>query len=88
MVCSVTPQLPGLINAVNPSISIGGAVYIANMNWYFGIFSCAAVYGGLSLAFPAHETLVSKLIVTPEETVEGGGQWAHEKEVSVKTQEL
>jgi len=88
MVCSVTPQLPGLINAVNPSILIGGAVYIANMNWYFGIFSSAVVYGGLSLAFPAHETLVSKLIETPEETVEGG-QWRNEKDVSsVKTQEL
>ncbi|OIW23878.1 putative uracil permease [Coniochaeta ligniaria NRRL 30616] len=87
MLVSVTPQLPGLVNAVNPSLPIGGAVYIANLNWYYGIFSCAAVYSGLSLAFPAHETLVSKLIETPEEAVEGG-EWPHVKEMSVKTEEM
>lgn len=85
MLVSVTPQLPGLVNAVNPSLPIGGAVYIANMNWYYGIFSCAAVYTVLSLAFPAHETLVPRLIETPEEAVEGG-EWT--KEMSVKTEEL
>lgn len=87
MLVSVTPQLPGLVNAVNPSLPIGGAVYIANLNWYYGIFSCAAVYIGLNLGFPAHETLVSKLIETPEEAVEGG-EWPNEKEVSVKTEEM
>jgi NCS1 family nucleobase:cation symporter-1 len=87
MLVSVTPQLPGLVNAVNPSLPIGGAVYISDLNWYYGIFSCAAVYSGLSLAFPARETLVSQLIETPEEVVEGG-EWPNEKEVSVKTEEM
>jgi NCS1 family nucleobase:cation symporter-1 len=87
MLVSVTPQLPGLVNAVNPSLPIGGAVYIANMNWYYGILSCMAVYSILSLAFPAHETLVPKMIETPEETVEEGKREG-EKEMSVKTEEL
>lgn len=87
MLVSVTPQLPGLVNAVNPSLPIGGAVYIANLNWYYGIFSCAVVYACLSLAFPARETLVSRLIETTEEAVEAGA-WPNEKEVSIKTEEL
>lgn len=62
LIISVTPQLPGLINAVNPSIPIGGIKYLTNFNWYFGIFLCLAVHVGLSLLFPAEETLCSELI--------------------------
>ncbi|KAK0639194.1 hypothetical protein B0T16DRAFT_290298, partial [Cercophora newfieldiana] len=67
---SVTLQLPGLVNAVNPSLLIGGAVYVSNMNYYFGIFSYALVYTVLSIAFPATETLVPAIIKTPEGMVE------------------
>ena len=62
LIVSVMPQLPGLINAVNPSIPIGGAIYITRMNWYFGIILCTAIHVGLSLLFPAEETLCSEMI--------------------------
>ena len=62
LIVSVTPQLPGLINAVNPAIPIGDAKYLTNFNWYFGISLCMGVHVGLSLLFPAKETLCSELI--------------------------
>lgn len=62
LVVSVTPQLPGLINAVNPSIPIGDAIYITHFNWYFGIVLCTITHVGLSLLFPAEETLCAEMI--------------------------
>ncbi|KAH8900650.1 putative uracil permease [Thozetella sp. PMI_491] len=72
MVTSVAPTLPGLINAVNPSIDIGGAVYVTDLNWYYGFFSAFSVYATLSLLVPAHETLVSGMIYTTEGIAEDG----------------
>jgi NCS1 family nucleobase:cation symporter-1 len=87
MLVSVTPQLPGLVNAVNPSLPIGGAVYISNMNWYFGIFFSGFVYSALSLAFPAREASVAGMVETLEGVVEDGDR-TQEKDVSIKTEEL
>jgi NCS1 family nucleobase:cation symporter-1 len=88
MLVSVTPQLPGLVNAVNPSLPIGGAIYISNMNWYFGLFSSGLVYSVLSLAFPAYETMVSAMLDTLEGVAEDGDMRHEKKEASVKTEEL
>lgn len=87
MLVSVTPQLPGLANAVNPSLPIGGAIYISNMNWYFGLFSSSLVYSALSLAFPAQETMVPAMLETLEGIAEDGDRM-HEKDVFVKTEAL
>ncbi|KAB5578776.1 putative uracil permease [Coniochaeta sp. 2T2.1] len=90
MLVSVVPQLPGLVNAVNPSLPIGGATYLAKLSWYYGIVVGVATYSILSLVFPVPETLVSEMIETPEEIVEGGeaGDWKNEKDVAVKSEEL
>lgn len=56
------PTLPGLIKAVNAAIAIGGADYIVNFNWYYGIVSSSIVYYLLSLAIPAEETLVPYMV--------------------------
>ncbi|KAK5657608.1 hypothetical protein OQA88_3187 [Cercophora sp. LCS_1] len=91
MICSVTPQLPGLINAVNPDIPIGGAIYITNMNWYFGICSCAAIYTVLSLCFPAPETLIPFMIETPEgvvESVDSQREGDEKDQTRIKTESL
>lgn len=65
---SVVPAIPGLAYNVNPSIDIGGAIYIANFNWYYGIIVAAVTYMTLSMLLPATETLVSCMI---EEAIEG-----------------
>lgn len=37
MLVSVAPTLPGLINSINPSIKVGGAVYVFDIAWLFGV---------------------------------------------------
>ena len=89
MVISVAPQLPGLANAVNPKLSIGGAVYIANLNWYYGFFSCALVHVTLSKLVPAKETIIPMLIESPEELVEGAEDVDEKRfEADVKSKEV
>lgn len=89
MVISVTPQLPGLANAVNPKLFIGGAVYISNLNWYYGFFSCALVYVALSKFMPAKESLVPMLIESPEQLVEGAEDLDEKRfEGDVKSKEV
>jgi NCS1 family nucleobase:cation symporter-1 len=73
MLISVTPQLPVLVNAVNPILPTGLAVYIATL-----VLRHLLVRSGV---------LASKLIETPEEAVDGG-QWRNEKDVSVTAREL
>ncbi|KAK4209184.1 putative uracil permease [Rhypophila decipiens] len=89
LLASVTPQLPGMINAVNLEIPIGGIKYLTNFNWYFGIVLCMAIHVGLSLLFPAHETLCSELIEgLGADEVSAGGSSVNEiesEEKGVKT---
>ncbi|OKL61802.1 hypothetical protein UA08_02318 [Talaromyces atroroseus] len=72
LVAAVGPTLPGLINAVNSDISIGGGVYITDLNFYYGFLSSFGVYSVLSLLVPARETLVPRMLVTSEECIEEG----------------
>ena len=37
LLCSVTPNLPGLINSINPKIPVGGAVRVFDFAWIFGV---------------------------------------------------
>lgn len=62
LLLAVGPTLPGLAYNVNPKLDIGGALYIANFNWYYGIVVAAATYTTLSFVFPAAETVIPFMI--------------------------
>jgi NCS1 family nucleobase:cation symporter-1 len=63
LVCAIGPTLPGLAYNVNPNLDIGGAMYIANFNWYYGIVLAFVVYSAASLIMPAKETLVESHMI-------------------------
>ncbi|OAA68583.1 Nucleobase cation symporter-1, NCS1 [Niveomyces insectorum RCEF 264] len=58
MLCSIGPTMPSLVKNISPAVNIGGAVYIADLVWYYGFVSAFIVYVGLSKVFPAKATLV------------------------------
>lgn len=59
LIIAVPPLLPGLINSINPKISIGGASRLFDIAWLFGFFVASGVYTVASLVFPAKETFVT-----------------------------
>ena len=59
---ALVPLLPGMANAVNSSIEIGGLIHLVDMNFYYGYFAAMFVYWGLSAVWPAKETLVDEMI--------------------------
>ncbi|EJD04733.1 cytosine-purine permease [Fomitiporia mediterranea MF3/22] len=58
LLVSVTPNMPGLINSINPNIKIGNSVHVFDVAWIFGFFSASVVYYAASVLFPARETLL------------------------------
>lgn len=62
----VTPNLPGLINAVNPGIEVGMGIHPYQFGWLLGFFATAGVYVGLSWWFPARETRVEHAVLPDE----------------------
>ena len=61
---SVVPNIPGLANAVQPSVKINtGIRHLYDMNYIWGLFSAAFIYWSLSHFFPAQETLISESIL-------------------------
>jgi len=52
LVCAIGPNLPGMINAINPAINIGGAKYIYAIADIFGMVVGASVHVMLSYMFP------------------------------------
>ncbi|KAI0309766.1 NCS1 nucleoside transporter family [Amylostereum chailletii] len=67
LIVSVPPNLPGLINSINPSIPIGGAVFVYNIAYLFGFFVASGVYYVLSVLWPAKETLLDHTILEDED---------------------
>ncbi|KAK9248126.1 hypothetical protein V1506DRAFT_579655 [Lipomyces tetrasporus] len=62
-VVSLGPNLPGLANSVSPSLGLtGGIVHLWDVNYLYGFYVAVFVYVGLSLIFPAKETLVPEMI--------------------------
>ncbi|KAN0080450.1 Permease for cytosine/purines, uracil, thiamine, allantoin domain containing protein [Elaphomyces granulatus] len=61
---SVVPNIPGMASAVNPALtdSIGGAIKMYNIFYFWGFTSAFVIYSLLSLAFPAKETLIPETI--------------------------
>lgn len=37
LLLSVPPNLPGLINSINPKIDVGGGVFVFDVAWMFGV---------------------------------------------------
>ncbi|KAK4949755.1 hypothetical protein LTR10_011597 [Elasticomyces elasticus] len=85
LLLSIVPALPGLVYNVNPNEDIGGAIYIAQFNWYYTFFVSFIVHAGLGLIFPAKETLVPCMIESVENALED--QPGFEKEVAVMSTE-
>ncbi|CZR50332.1 related to uracil permease [Phialocephala subalpina] len=75
MLVSIGPTMPSLVKNIDAGVDIGGAVYVADLVWYYGFLSAFVVYIGLSKLWPAGETLVGKeemegLEVVVEEVIE------------------
>jgi len=73
MLISLGPNMPGLCQAVNPNIHIGGFAYIADISYIYGFCSAFIVYTVVSHVFPAKETLVPFTVHNDEDeaVVEG-----------------
>lgn len=69
-IVGVAPNLPGLINAVNPKIDVGVGVHPYQFGWLLGFFATALVYLALSWSFPAQETKIDRAVL-PEEVYGG-----------------
>ncbi|KAH9945441.1 NCS1 nucleoside transporter family [Epithele typhae] len=63
---SVPPNLPGLINSINPKIAVGGATKVFSFAWLFGFFVSLVVYSVLSLVWPAEETFIEEAITSED----------------------
>ncbi|GBE88557.1 Uncharacterized permease [Sparassis crispa] len=63
IVCSVPPNLPGLIHSINTKVPVGGATKIFDFAWIFGFTTASAVYYVASVLFPAEETYVDAAIL-------------------------
>ncbi|ORY88385.1 putative allantoate transporter [Leucosporidium creatinivorum] len=66
LVVSIAPNMPGMINALNSSIDIGGAKYIYCMADVFGMIVAASVHIGLSKFFPDHNSLVADAVLADD----------------------
>ncbi|KAJ5092635.1 hypothetical protein NUU61_007505 [Penicillium alfredii] len=68
-IVGVASNLPGLINAVNPNISVGAGIHPYQFGWLLGFVATAGVYVALSWWAPAHEARVDR-VVLPDEIYE------------------
>ncbi|GAA5973229.1 hypothetical protein JCM11641_006334 [Rhodosporidiobolus odoratus] len=66
LVCSITPNVPGMAAALDSSVKIGGAKYIYCMADIFGMIVAAGVHVGLSKLFPDHTTLISEAVLADD----------------------
>lgn len=67
LLVSVPPNLPGLINAINPEILVGGARYLYDIAYILGFALAAAVYSLTSLLWPARETMIDHAVLFQED---------------------
>ncbi|KAG8827743.1 hypothetical protein FRC19_000752 [Serendipita sp. 401] len=71
LVVSVPPNIPGLINAINPKIDVHGGIYPYNIAWLLGFTLAAAVYTLTSKVWPAQETIIPAAIHDEKQRSEG-----------------
>ncbi|EJU01818.1 cytosine-purine permease [Dacryopinax primogenitus] len=67
LVVSIPPNLPGLINAINPSIPVWGGVYPRALISYLQFFLAAVTYFIVCKIFPPLQTFVPETITGEEE---------------------
>jgi len=67
LIVSIPPNLPGLINAINPVIPVGGGVYPYDISWLLGFFLAAVTYYIVCKIFPPTSTFVAETISGEEE---------------------
>ncbi|KAG8745947.1 hypothetical protein FRC12_014407 [Ceratobasidium sp. 428] len=61
LVVSVPPNLPGLINSINPKISVGaGAQHLYSIAWLLGFSLAGVTYFIASKLFPPTETMLDE----------------------------
>ncbi|KAG8946456.1 hypothetical protein FRC04_011632 [Tulasnella sp. 424] len=82
IIVAVPPNLPGLINAINPKIDVGGGIYPYNIAYLLGFTLAGTVYYTLSIVFPPTETLLDAPI-TGEDEVERKIPSEHDEEGSI-----
>lgn len=69
---SLTPNIPGLANAVNPKVKLNSGIqHIYDINYLWGFTSAFVLYYALSKFFPATETLLDACIYEDNEMVDG-----------------
>ncbi|KZO98282.1 putative uracil permease [Calocera viscosa TUFC12733] len=68
LVVSIPPNLPGLINAINSAIGVGGGVYPYCISWLLGFFLAAVTYYVVSKLFPPTDTFAAETITGEEQT--------------------
>ena len=59
---SVPPNLPGLINAINPKIDVHGGIYTYQVSWILGFVVASGIYTITSYVWPAEETMIEETI--------------------------
>ncbi|RDL29708.1 Uncharacterized protein BP5553_10688 [Venustampulla echinocandica] len=62
LIISISPNLPGMVHAVNPSLPVGGIQYVYDVNILWGFTSAFVIYCVLSRFWPATETLIETTI--------------------------
>lgn len=70
-IVGVVPNLPGLINSVNPGVDVGVGVHPFQFGWLLGFVATTLVYLFLSWVFPALETRIEHAVL-PDEVYERG----------------
>ena len=59
---SIGPNLPGMVNAVTPSITVGTIVHIYDISFMWGFTSGFVIYCVLNYFWPSTETLIESTI--------------------------
>jgi len=73
LLVSVGPNLPGLVNGINPGIKIAsGIAHLYDFGWLFGFWMSVVLYTALSFAFPVKHMLIEETIfgVNPDTSLD------------------
>lgn len=66
LIVSIAPNLPGMINNINPRIYVGNATFMFTIAWLFGFFTASGVYWILATLYPAAETFLPAPVLGEE----------------------
>jgi len=62
LIVSVPPNLPGLINAINPKINVHGGIYPYDIAWLLGFTLAGGVYSITSFVWPPAGVFIPEAI--------------------------